>query len=317
MTRQRRRIVYTALMGDYEALNEQPVARHSGVEFVCFSDNADVRSETWTVRHIDARFPQDPVRSARVLKTAAVDLFPDHDESLWIDNSVILEADPEIILDAWLESSDVAAPRHDFRQSVLAEFDAVLRGDYDDPHRVFEQLRHYAATEPSTLNDEPYWTALLARRHTPDTGRAMRLWADHILRYSRRDQLSFNQAMAESGQGVASIDLPSGQSGIHHWPVRPARKWDRTTLDLGSVLGVPALKIGELQNRVDELTAELQNAQHDSARLEVVARERREAEERERHRGDALRAEYENSSSWRLTAPLRAVGRLARKARKR
>ena len=38
--------VYTVLFGDYEELNEQQVSAQSSVDFICFTDNTALRSET-------------------------------------------------------------------------------------------------------------------------------------------------------------------------------------------------------------------------------------------------------------------------------
>src|SRR5690606_12290848 len=44
-----KRVVYTAIMGRYEDLVEQPMAAESDIDFVCFTDNQDVKSSTWKV----------------------------------------------------------------------------------------------------------------------------------------------------------------------------------------------------------------------------------------------------------------------------
>ena len=89
--------VYTTLIGDYEELNEQPMAGQSKVPFLCLTDHPQLRSETWIPRHVSPLFPMDPVRSQRDLKLRAVDHLPGFDLSLYVDNTVLLEAPPEEI----------------------------------------------------------------------------------------------------------------------------------------------------------------------------------------------------------------------------
>lgn len=48
-----RMCVYTVLFGGYEDLLEQPVATQSEVDFICFVDNAGVRSRTWRLHVVD------------------------------------------------------------------------------------------------------------------------------------------------------------------------------------------------------------------------------------------------------------------------
>jgi hypothetical protein len=68
------------------------------------------------------------------------ELLDGYDESLWIDNTIVLRTAPERILDEWLADADLAMPLHCFRDSVADEFDAVDAAGYDDPARTSEQL---------------------------------------------------------------------------------------------------------------------------------------------------------------------------------
>src|ERR1700712_2653389 len=88
-----RRVVYTALVGGYEELLEQPLARSSTVDFVCFTDDDSLRSEDWEVRRVEPALAADRIRSSRTLKIAGHPSLSDYDESLWIDNRVQLLVD--------------------------------------------------------------------------------------------------------------------------------------------------------------------------------------------------------------------------------
>jgi hypothetical protein len=287
-------------MGRYEQLNEQPIATETDVEFICFTDDPELTSESWTIRVVDPRFPLDSIRSARYLKMLGPTLLPDYDETLWIDNSVRLLASPDRILDSWLAEADIAIPRHSFRASVMGEFDAVATDGYDDPSRVYEQLIHYSTLRPDALAETPLWTALLARRKTPAVDAAMRLWFDHILRYSRRDQLSINFIVGSLGLDVNALAIDNMASEWHEWPVRVAKRWDLAQDRMGSALRVPVAEIGRLENSLAQLRAEKDAlaAEHASTveHLESTQRALRD-----------LAKHYESSTSWKLTAPLRAI----------
>lgn len=284
-----RRVVYTALIGEYESLNDQPIASDTDVDFVCFTDSETLRSDVWQIRLVEPRFPLDTVRSARYLKVRGTELLPEYDESLWIDNTVLLTADPALILDSWLAEHDLAMPLHSLRRTVIAEFDAVATHGYDDSARVYEQLIHYAQLDEPTLHVTPYWTALVARRHTPEVVDAMRLWYDHILRYSRRDQLSVNVTLAAAGIAVNALTLDNAESDVHRWPVHSARRWEITRGRLDEALRIPLAEVGKLDNRIRELQERIDS---------------------ERERSDRIEHNYSSSWSWRLTRPLRRVARM-------
>jgi hypothetical protein len=295
--------VYTALIGAYERLNEQPVAATTGVPFVCFTDDPGLTSDTWKVVRVEPAFAQDPVRSARRLKILGHPSLADLDETLWIDNSVVLRASPDAIFDSWLDGADLAMPRHSFRDTLMDEFDAVVSAGLDDAARVYEQLQHYADVAPRVLGQAPLWSALIARRRTPAVGEFNALWYEHVLRYSRRDQLSVLMAMSLAPDLVVrAVEIDNYLSDLHRWPV----KLDRDPTDPGDgaddAVEPLALKVHGLERAIVDLqeaaAAEAERNRHLAAELEEVCLAR-EALERDR---DAL-AEHigimERSRTWK------------------
>ncbi len=213
-----RLVVYTALMGRDRELREQPVSTRSTAHFLCFTDDPDLRSDTWEPVLVRPRLPGDPVRSERYLKIVGHPELGGYDRSLWVDNAVQLKVPPETFVGSWLADAHVAAPQHTFYPSVLAEAQSSIDFGKDDHLRVFEQIAHYLETSPATLESNPHWTGLLARRRTHTVETAMALWWEHVLRYSRRDQLSFVVTMAAAGVWVGSVPLANLHSPVHAWP---------------------------------------------------------------------------------------------------
>jgi hypothetical protein len=210
------RAVYTALIGGYERLQEQPVAEASDLPFICFTDDPTLTSTTWEVRLVEPAFARDATRSSRFAKIMGHQLLPEYDETLWIDNRIVLSEAPEKILDDLLGDADLAVIHHSYRDTVMAEFDEVARAGLDEPARVYEQLIHYAETRPHVLDVKPYWGAFIARRWTPEVREAMQTWLHHVLRYSRRDQLSMRFAL-DGVPRVRALDLDNFRSPWHTW----------------------------------------------------------------------------------------------------
>ncbi|PWB96050.1 glycosyltransferase domain-containing protein [Salinibacterium hongtaonis] len=219
-----RRVVYTALLGDYEDLIEQTVAEESEVDFICFTDNPDLRSTTWDIRLVTPSFPLDLVRSQRDLKIRGHESLSGYDEILYMDNSVHLRVDPTVIFESWLGTADYAVSLHSKRDRVIDEFDEVRSLRYDDPARIDEQLLHYAELYPGVIQERPYWNGLSVRRNTPEVGRMMDIWFDHVLRYSRRDQLSANVAFHLGGVKIAVVESDNNDAPTHQWPAGVNRR---------------------------------------------------------------------------------------------
>ena len=210
-------VVYTALFGSYEALVEQPMAADSAVKFVCFTDDETLESDSWEVRLLRPTVPWDSTRMARKSKILGYREFEEAEATLWIDNRVILREPPEVVVNSLLAEADIAMPLHDHRSSVADEFTAVLRAGFDEPHRVREQLHFISAVMPVVLHEVPLWTAIVARRRTPEVDRAMDTWWDLVMRHSRRDQLSANYAVRDADVRINKFSLPNVESHMHTW----------------------------------------------------------------------------------------------------
>lgn len=217
--------VYTALTGQYEALNEQPMARRSSVPFICVTDDPTLRSQTWQVRPVAPLLPSDPARSQRALKLRPDLHLPEFDVSLYIDNSVLLSEPPEALFALRDPACPMAAIPHSFRASLREEFDVVLAEALDDATRIEEQRRHYETECPALLDVRPMWSGMILRDHRdPRLREAGAIWLSQVLRYSRRDQLSGPIALHRAHLAPQLLMLDNHASPYHSWPHPTARR---------------------------------------------------------------------------------------------
>ena len=269
--------MFTALTAQYEQLNELTIERPAGVEFVCFTDDPTLTSETWQLVVVPAAFDQDPIRSQRMLKILGHQALDGYDEWLYVDNSVRLRVDPNEILDDWLTTADLAFPSNPVSDTLQREFDIVLGLGYDSRERVTEQLDHYRRSFPALLEQRPYWCGMFARRNTRAVATTMELWFRHVLRYSRRDQLSINLALAGSEANINRVELDIWGSDLHEWPVAVERRID--------------IKLDRPHDHLEDLERCTAEAERLRDRLAMV----------------------EASTSWRITGPVRRLGELLRR----
>jgi Protein of unknown function (DUF616) len=213
------RCIYTTMIGSYEQLNEQVTARESSLPYICLTDDPNLRSDSWQIRQVAPTFAMDPIRSQRDLKIRPHVHLPEFDQSLYIDNSVVLKVEPEKIFDQFADEIKFAVPTHSYRENVLDEFVEVVKSAFDDPARIFEQLNHYALQQPELLDEKPFWSAILLRDHRDaNVQKMLEIWMAHVFRYSRRDQLSINMAFRHAKLTPARIDVDNFQSWFHEWP---------------------------------------------------------------------------------------------------
>ncbi|MCO6416572.1 hypothetical protein JYK14_10415 [Siccirubricoccus sp. KC 17139] len=290
-------VVYTAILGGYEPLKAQPARTGSAARFLCYTDDPNLAAEGWEIRPVTPLLPQDPVRSQRWLKLSPESL-PEVAAarvSLYIDNTVRLEAPPEALAAIMPEEAALALAPHGFRRTVAEEFQAVLAAGLDEPVRVMEQYLHLLAEAPALLEERPWWGGLILRRHVvPGLDAAMAAWRSLVLRYSRRDQLSANLAFHRTGLAVAALPLDLFASPYHSWPHAEGRVARQQAFGALGTLPphLAAQWDGVLASAL--LPAELPGLRQRVAALEAELHGMRQ------------------SRSWRLTAPLRGAMRMLR-----
>jgi hypothetical protein len=298
-----RRAVCTTLVGGYEELTEQPAAAESGLSFVCLTDDPDLRSDTWEVRVVEPVLPMDPARSSRRIKMLLHEYVPEFAETLWIDNSIRLLRAPDDDVAAALDGADLAMMPHSFRATVLDEFRAVAEQQLDDPARIDEQLAHYLAVAPEVLDQRPFAGGLIVRRTKPEVIRLMECWWEKVLRYSRRDQLSFNWAATRCGLVPRPLNLPNERSDLHVGNSAAGRRNDRR-VDRSVVRAADhdAVLARLHQAEADLRAAAAVTVERDALRDEVASLRPAVAE----------RDEILGTRTWRWTAPTRGAWAMVR-----
>ena len=267
-----RACVYTVLMGDYEGLNEQPVARSADLDFICFTDNHSIESQTWKIIHVEAAWPTDAVRSARALKVLGHPALDEYSRTIWMDNSIVLLSDPSFLL-SHLEKAPLVLLDHPFRETVADEFAEVIAVGYDDQARVIEQRNAYALVNPRVLEEDVLATGIMVRRRSSEVTTTMRVWMDHILRYSRRDQLSINYVLATTGTPFLRIFEDLRAVTWASWPHTPERDRSRGLRDPLVLQQPPFLLAAQIRERERSLETRLRDVtrERDILRSEAVA----------------------------------------------
>jgi hypothetical protein len=290
-----RRCVYTVVAGGYEPVLEQHIARQHDTDLICFTDGEVPAGSGWQARPLELVLPQDTNRSSRLPKLLPHRVLPDYDESLYIDNNVLLTVDPAVMFERFLpDGVGMAAFAHSFRATLRDEFEEVVKVGKEAAWVCEEQLHHYEATDPEALDMRPIIGGFLFRRHAdPLVQATMERWWVHVLRYSRRDQLSLLVVARELGLDILVHEVDNHLSEWHEWPRGPRR-------DPGG--GSPLAPGPEV--RIAELEAEVAHLHQAIGSLHEQVHAANEQAVRDL---ESVRAEYEASTSWRLTRPIRAV----------
>lgn len=197
-------VVYTAITDGCDDL--KPVPEHWAEEarFMAFMDVQPSDSRGWDVRLAEQMY-SDPCRNAKPYKIQP-HRYIDSEYSLWLDGCVAIMSpqSPCRLLKSWLSECDIAVFRHRIRSCIYEEAVACIAGQKDDPEIINRQMRHYQELHyPAGLG--LHECTVIARRHTAAVGALGDAWHSEIVRFSRRDQLSFDYVAYMHGIRVGTI----------------------------------------------------------------------------------------------------------------
>jgi hypothetical protein len=149
----------------------------------------------------------------------------DYEWSLYIDATVALTADPNEMLAAYAPAgaSFFAFPSP-WRACLYDEAEEVIRLDYDDERRVREQIDHYREMGFPRHAGLIAGGVLLRRHNDPELIAVAEEWYEHVLRFSKRDQLSFNFVAWRRGFKHAILKDSLLANPYVAWPARKTNK---------------------------------------------------------------------------------------------
>jgi hypothetical protein len=216
-TRAPSRVVYSALIGNYEMVLPRHVEPEDDIDFLFLTDSPNVDpGRGWKIVEIEPRFARDSVRSARRIKIRGHEALAGYEQTLWLDNRVKLKGKAQPLFDL-LRDKDLVLPKHSYREKLAEEFSEVIRAGYDDPRAVREMYR--MARDCGVLDLKPFWTGMMLRKANAEVRECMEHWFELLLLTTRRDQLSINVALkaASSRLRVGTLDIDNLSSSYHEW----------------------------------------------------------------------------------------------------
>jgi hypothetical protein len=197
-------VVYTAIYGDKDDLKEFQVDLE-GCSLVCFTDNKYLKSKDFDVR-VFPSIHSDPVRSAKIFKILPHVFFADYEYSLWIDGSVVFKrGDIRAMIDKYLLEHNMAIFAHPDRDCIYDEAEVCSNWQLDNTETISKQTKQYRDEGYPPHNGLTENSIILRRHLSADVIRIDEDWWAQILKFSRRDQLSFNYVAWKNNFNWATI----------------------------------------------------------------------------------------------------------------
>lgn len=172
-------IIYTAIIGGYDKLNEYT----TNCRKLCFTDNASLRSTTWEVVKV-----RPLMKIHRKIKILPHLFLPPHERSIWIDGNIKPTMDIEKFAE---DKSGFWVMQHPVRNCIYQEAAACIALRKDNPRTITRQISKYRA-EGYPEHNGMVSTGVLIRDNVYQE--FLNSWWKEVYEHSVRDQLSFNYA---------------------------------------------------------------------------------------------------------------------------
>lgn len=192
-------VIYTALFGNYDQLKE-PKENFSDCDFICFTDQQELKSEIWKIIYIPATSESDLLMN-RKIKMLPHQYLHQWEYSLYVDSNIRIKKNPYFLVDKYMgqQGIDFLVSKHYLRNCIYREAVQCIKLGKGDPVAIQMQMEAYKKSGFPTA-----WglseNGIILRRHQQETVQEIgEYWWSQFTKYPTRDQLSLPFSLWQNG----------------------------------------------------------------------------------------------------------------------
>lgn len=192
-------VIYTCITGGYDVLME-PEEISSGFDYVCYTDNTALTSDTWQIRAIpDKLSGLSNKEKNRYIKINAHELLQEYDLSIYVDGNVKLKKDISAFVNSKCLDGNVFLYKHHIRDCIYDEMNAVVEcwmARREEVDKIKETFLAEGFPEKFGLSEN---TVMI--RHHNDKGckKIMEEWWEGYKNIIQRDQVVLFYVLWKNG----------------------------------------------------------------------------------------------------------------------
>lgn len=201
--------VYTCITGEYDKLKDIKY-KCDLIDYICFTDNPNLKHKDWIIKPLPEEIRNSNlsnVKKQRLIKILPHKYLKEYDISLWIDANI--EANYNLYKYICLYNLDkncIYTLKHPLRNCIYSEISKLIDIRYDKKENL-QKINNYLLSEKYPTNNGLSETGVILRKHNdPLCINICNLWSECILKYSHRDQTSFNYCAWIHNYNVKYLD---------------------------------------------------------------------------------------------------------------
>lgn len=221
---QPKKVIYTCITGNYDRLIEPSVIT-PGFDYICFTDNDDLKSKTWKIKKIPLDKLPNKLNNVKIQRWVKINphiLLNDYELSIWVDANIEINGNLDKYINTINDTPNksVYIPKHPQRNCIYEEAKICEILKKDTHENISKQIKFYEYKH-YPKNYGLVQSNIIIRKHNDEyCKKLMKLWWDEINKFSHRDQLSFNYCLFILGdQGFEYLNENTCNSITFKWRI--------------------------------------------------------------------------------------------------
>lgn len=211
-------LVYTALTGNYEEINDNLPKEFPEHRFICVTDDPKLESSHWEIVYTKPTTNLNSKDLSRHIKMKPQVYLPASSSTLYIDNTVDLSSDPLVLHQYLCRDSYLGLIRHSFHETLEDEIRSIRDNRLANERDLINWCCFALNAKKEFLESKVYWGGIIARKPSPEVEIFGHRWWLEYVRSPGRDQLTLPLVVESCYEWVNVVDLDNMHSDFHKWP---------------------------------------------------------------------------------------------------
>lgn len=182
-------VIYTVITGGYDRLHEPKVV-NKDLDYICFTDDRSMKSETWKIVQIEDGMGLDSVHLQRYYKIFPQEVLKEYDYSIYIDGKNEIAGDLQEFIEFYSGQQSMLCFPHPLRENLIQEVEEVARLGKADAGEMKRQLDQYKDLGYDFSVPIIESCVLVRSHHDEALKGVMSDWWEELNTRTHRDQLS-------------------------------------------------------------------------------------------------------------------------------
>lgn len=184
--------MFTTIIHDYDVLLPQNFGKSNGWDYVCFTDDVNLKSDFWKIIYIknESKTDMEHIKLSKHYKTNFFNHLKQYNNLFWLDAHILINIDLNDYLKN-LANNDIIFVDHPWRENISQEIDECVRLKKETPE-MGEAIKKKYDELGYKYDNGLIAGGFILFNNNEKVIRFFSQWWDEIKNFSHRDQLSAN-----------------------------------------------------------------------------------------------------------------------------